>query len=284
MLSYVGIAFLGAVIVFAWSNYRSFSKNLAAAKASNIRYVIVPVYYHNPVWVLIQPVFMPILRKLPKGWTFPWLNILPREWTWDHLFSIYQDLGADSFIVVSPGGNMLWTADAQAIMQITTRRNDFPKPAWMYYMLDVYGKNLVSSEGQMWRTHRKITSPSFTEKSNHAVWAESIRQSEFMLEAFTGPDGKKSPVIEHVRDYSMRLSLNVISCVGFGKKISWPSLKDTKDESNRIFEDSQTGSINDVVANAGHTMPYNTALEVLLENILLVILIPRSILSKSTTN
>lgn len=64
---------------------------------------------------------------------------------------------------------MLHVADAEAIAQITTRRNDFPKPIGMYSSIDLFGKNVVSTEGAFWRHHRKITSPPFTEKNNHLV-------------------------------------------------------------------------------------------------------------------
>ena len=280
MMSYIGIVVLGGILFYAWSTYYSFSENLASAKASNIRYVVAPVFYHSPLWVLSSKFLMPFLRKLPGSWTYPWLDIMSRGWTWEHQHSIYKYLGTDTFMVVTPGGNLLWTADPQVIRQMTARRNDFPKPIKMYRLIDLYGRNVVSTEGQVWRNHRKITGPPFTEKNNHVVWIESIRQTEAMLKACTGLDGEESRTIERVRDYSMRLSLHVISYAGFGKRLSWPGAKEGRHEHKNSIKDAQGGNTSDGEMSTGHTMTHAEALEVLLRYLFLVILIPRPILSK----
>ena len=88
-------------------------------------------------------------------------------------------------MTVSPGGILLFTADADVITEMVgTRRNDFPKPSHFYRSVNIYGKNVVSSEGALWRQHRRITSPPFTEKNNHLVWVssafvESLSESEY---------------------------------------------------------------------------------------------------------
>ena len=40
---------------------------------------------------------------------------------------------------------MMWVCDAEAVNQITTRRNDFPKPTEFYGSVDLFGKNVVST-------------------------------------------------------------------------------------------------------------------------------------------
>jgi cytochrome P450 len=42
-------------------------------------------------------------------------------------------------------------------------RNRFCKLVEGYKLLDVYGRNVLTTEGEEWRVHRKITAPSFTE-------------------------------------------------------------------------------------------------------------------------
>ena len=37
-----------------------------------------------------------------------------------------------------------------------------------------FGPNIVSSEREDWRKHRRIAGPSFSEKNNHLVWESSI--------------------------------------------------------------------------------------------------------------
>ena len=87
-------------------------------------------------------------------------------------------MGLDVFMVASPTRNVVFVADAEAVTQITTRRNDFPKPLEMYTSLDIYGKNLVSTEGSDWRTHRKLVAPSFGDKNNQLVFNETLHHAK----------------------------------------------------------------------------------------------------------
>lgn len=155
------------------------------------------------------------------------------------------------------------TADPDAISQITTRRNDFPKPIEIYRSLDLYGKNVVSTEGQVWRHHRKITSPPFTEKNNHMVWQESLHQAQSMMAGWISPTETSSGPIANVASESMRLALYVISRAGFGVKLKWPHEEKTEP------------------IPSGHTLSYKQALQTLLHSILTVILIPKWILRNS---
>ena len=279
MVSFIGLAILAAVLAYAVATYRSFSKNLAAAKASNMRYVIVPIYYFSLIWLLSQNILLPYLRKLPKNWTRPWLDLMPTEWAWEQQYAAYQNVGADTFIVVAPGGNMIWCADANAISQIMTRRNDFPKPIDLYRAVDIYGKSVVSTEGQVWRHHRKIASPPFTEKNNHMVWGESLHQAQAMLKGWTGPRGDEVRTLTTVAADTMRLSLHVISRAGFGVRLLWPGVEDGLATEDEVKKSSRTDGVTSMGMGAGHTMTYTDALGTLLHNLVPIMLLPHFLLS-----
>ena len=178
-------------------------------------------------------------------------------------------MGADMFIICSPGKNSLIVANAEATSQIVTRRNDFPKPIEMYGSVDLFGKNVVSTEGQVWRHHRKITSPPFTESNNQLVWQESLRQGKSMVTSWIGNgDASHSSIISDISAATMRLSLYVISYAGFGVKLLWP------------HEASEEAGHADGIPE-GHSLSYKDALSALLENIIPVMLIPRWFISRS---
>lgn len=187
---------------------------------------------------------------------------LTPEFVWNKLYDSFRDIGSDAFIIVAPGHNTLYVADAEAISQITTRRNDFPKPTEMYGSVDIYGKSVVSTEGSVWRHHRKITSPPFTEKNNHLVWLESLNQAQSMMTGWLGNEDATGPCWD-VASRSMRLSLHVISKAGFGVGLLWPH----EETEAHIPE--------------GHTLTYKDALSTLLENLIAVMLTPRWLLSRS---
>ncbi|KAK1820087.1 hypothetical protein LTR12_005528 [Friedmanniomyces endolithicus] len=224
MLSYVALAISGLCIAYAVHTYRCFNVNLAAAKQSGI----------------------------------PYINFL-----WTKLYTPFRDIGSDVFLLVAPGANTLYVADPEAISQITTRRNDFPKPIWMYASVDIYGKSVVSTEGANWRHHRKITSPPFTEKNNHLVWQESVHQANSMVASMVSADVERSGSVWDVAAQAMRLSLHVISKAGFGVRLPWPH----EEVETKIPE--------------GHTLSYKDALSSLLENIIVVMLTPTWLLGRS---
>ncbi|KAK3710934.1 hypothetical protein LTR37_009955 [Vermiconidia calcicola] len=185
------------------------------------------------------------------------------DFGWAKLHDTFKEFDSDMLLIVSPGANMLLVADAEATNQITTRRNDFPKPIHMYGGVDLFGKNVVSTEGSYWRHHRKITSPPFTEKNNSMVWLESLHQAQSMMTGWVGEEGKATGPLKDIAAQSMRLSLHVISRAGFGVRLEWPH-----EEVDRLIPE-------------GHTLSYKTALERLLENLIVVMLTPRWILKYS---
>ena len=208
-----------------------------------------------------------------------WLDFVLPEFSWDQRHEIFQRVGSDTFLTCSPGGLAFWTADPAVISQITTRRNDFPKPTKMYTSLDIYGKNVVSTEGAEWRHHRKSTSPPFTEKNNHVVWAETLDQTQAMLESWVGQDGKGNKTVDRIMDDTMRLSLHVISRAGFGRKIEWPSAEANAMEHAAYNDPSKIKNEADDI-DPGHKMSYTYSLHCLLDNILLQFIMPRWVLSR----
>ncbi|KAI9718144.1 MAG: hypothetical protein M1828_006842 [Chrysothrix sp. TS-e1954] len=184
------------------------------------------------------------------------------EWVWTHQYDAFRRMGSDIFLLVSPTRLVLWVADADVVNQIVNRRNDFPKPISLYAALDVYGKNVVSTEGTYWRHQRKITSPPFSESSNQLVWRESLAQAQSML---TGWRAHELATIPNIAGDTMRLSLHVISRAGFGVRLHWP-------------HEEEEGSVK---LPPNHTMTYGDALGTLLEHLITVMLIPQAILAWS---
>ena len=87
-------------------------------------------------------------------------------------------------------------------------------------MLEPFGPNVVSVEGDAWRKHIRITVPPFGEAVNKLVWEETFRQAHMLASSWaqSGSGDLKRDI------YS--LTVNVMSCVGFGKPAEWTD--DTK--------------------------------------------------------
>lgn len=170
-------------------------------------------------------------------------------------------------------------ADAEVITQITTRRNDFPKPLEMYGRLNIYGKNLVATEGADWRMHRKLTAPSFGEKNNELVFNESLHHAQSLLRLWIGSDGRGNKTVSDPAHDTMRFALFIISRAGFDVRVVWPheeKEKTTKDQSTEPYSMFTGSSPPD-----GHKMNYRQALSSLLENIMWTQMAPPEYLTKS---
>jgi cytochrome P450 len=275
---------LALISAYAFNWYLCFRRNIKKAKESGLPYVIVPVFVLNRTWLVTHPIWLKLARKyLPYSWIESWHDYTLPDFTWELRYEPFKRLGADTFLAVSGGDFCLWTADADVISQITTRRNDFPKPTHIYSSVDIYGKNVVSTEGTAWRRHRKLTSPPFTEKNNTLVWTETIDQTQSMLESWVGKDMKADRRVERIMDDTMRLSLHVISRAGFGRKLAWPSEAKAEAASDQSDIHPDPSKIENKVTerDAGHSMSYVYALHCLLENILWTFLVKHWVLKRS---
>jgi len=269
----LALAVLACTALYALKMYRQLSKNIADAKVSGIPYQVVPFFLVNRLWQISSIFVLPILRRLPLSWTDPWLDIT-LEWGYTLRYQPFKRMGSDTFLTVSPGRIVLNTADASVINQITNRRNDFPKALEVYESLKIYGSNVVVTEGQEWRHHRKITSPPFTEKNNLLVWMETLDQSQAMIKSWFGADKQRSKVIRTIADDAMRLSLHIISRAGFGVSLSWPTEETRADGKEGAAKSSSN-------IPQGHMMSYTDALGTVLHSIILILTLPWSLLSTS---
>jgi cytochrome P450 len=178
----------------------------------------------------------------------------------------------DLFLTVSPGAINLWVTDAEAAHQITSHREQFPKPLESYRILTIFGENIITTEGNEWRKHRKVSAPGFNEKNNVMVFAESCKQTQGMLKGWLGPNGTGNISLTDVPGDALRLTLHIISLVGFGVHLLWPGEMPGSNAEAAVF------SSNEPVA--GHTMSFEHSLETLLERMIVVLLLPEWLMSK----
>lgn len=102
---------------------------------------------------------------------------------------------------------------------MTSDRVKFSKPLAMYKILMFYGSNVVVTEGEEWKRHRKISAPSFSERNNRLVWDETM---SIMRELCDGVwAGRNAIQIPSIVDLTVPMALFVIGVAGFGKRMSW---------------------------------------------------------------
>ena len=167
-------------------------------------------------------------------------------------------------MAVSPGGIYVNSANAELFSQMCARRADFTKPTEVYEVVNLFGANVLSAEGQAWREHRRVTAPAFSERNHALVWRESLRQADAMLASWgrRGSNSFDDMHIGHLQPDAATLSLHVISKAGFGIPLFWPG------ESVTLEDDNGLAHFSTHEALKGHSLTFKTALNTILSNIL----------------
>ncbi|KAI4124496.1 MAG: hypothetical protein LQ338_004759 [Usnochroma carphineum] len=279
MISIISLTILAFPLIYFLQSCWCLRRNITAAEATGSTYVVLPWNNLNLIWLIIRPILQPYFRFLPFR-DEVWFKLLSVDWPWYEQYTIFQRLRCDNFISVSPARNYFNTADAAVIDQITKRRADFPKPIEVYGSLDLYGKNVVSTEGQLWKTHRKTVSPPFNERNNKLVWLESLRQAQAMVNGWVGDEADPSSTVYTVAQGCMRLSLHVISYAGFGVKLNWPGPDDQghKETANGSISPTDEKEVKDPQFGPDHSMSYTDALSTLLHSMIWILVFPMNVL------
>lgn len=156
------------------------------------------------------------------------------------------------------------TNNAEFISQICARRVDFQKPVEVYKIVELFGQNVLSSEGSVWRAHRKATAPVFSEELHGLVWTETLQQMDKLLVVWQAR-GSNSPDSMELSDFgrdTTALTLHVISKAGFGVPLSWPGQKPDAQQSTESL------NLSGEEAPEGHDLPFKLALERTLTHLL----------------
>ncbi|KUI54695.1 putative cytochrome P450 6a18 [Cytospora mali] len=147
--------------------------------------------------------------------------------------------------MVTPWRNWLHVANPEIIREIFRRQSEFPQCIELTEILNVFGRNLGTVEGQQWKIKRKMIASCFNEQTYEIVWSESLSLARDMLQYWS----KRSSVTTSADDLRT-LSLHVLTGAGFGKHFK--------------FEGHEERTDINVSAS------YKNALQMILENCILI--------------
>ncbi|KAI6090499.1 cytochrome P450 [Hypoxylon rubiginosum] len=268
MLSTI-LLLLGVAVLYCSFNIISGLRvNIAAAKRSGLPYFVIPISPWNRIGQIFNKIWVPLFKKLPRKYWQDIEFILNTNWQYQENHKVFARL-SDAFLIVSPGRIICFTENAEALHQITSKREAFPKPTEAYAILGQYGQNVVTLEGAQWRMHRKITSASFNEKNASLVFKESISQTLGLINMWLGPDGLGNKTFKTIEQDTASLMLNIIANIGFGLKILWPGQEFPADADPRLAKYATQE------APEGHTMSFVNALARTLDYLILLLVVPK---------
>lgn len=183
----------------------------------------------------------------------------------------------EPLLVVSPFSSVLLTDNAELIRQIAQRREHFPKDVKSYAVLKQFGENVLTSEGESWKLHRRVTNAAFGEKNAALVFEVACEQTTGLVEKWmadqrSGADDKGVRPVHTIDRDTMRLALNIIGYVGFGLRLLWPGQKLPERTDPRLYKYT-------ALEPAGaYTMSFVDAVAGMLDTLLLLLIVPEWLL------
>ncbi|KAK4152918.1 cytochrome P450 [Chaetomidium leptoderma] len=270
-MSFAVLAAIGAAVAVAiYTCVSGLQRNIAKARKTGLVYIVVRI-----PWMLTFWIWVPLIKLLPESLWAGWLFVMIPEWGHSTGQEHFDRMGTETFLVASPGTLMLYTQHAEVIHRVTQRRETFPKDIAQYGVLEMFGRNVLTTEGALWRLHRKVTSASFNEKNAAHTFAEAINQTRGMLDMWFGQDGERAGTTKTIRTIehdTMTWALNIIGYVGFGLRLLWPGQTLPKDIDPKL---ARYGSLE---APPGHTLTFADSVALTLERIVAIMLYNETIL------
>lgn len=119
-------------VAVAWFTYGivCFARKYSDARRIGIPIVSSPVGQMNVLWIILQPILLPLLRRLPFG-LGSFIRYNRRGWAFDDKCNMHLEFG-DAWVHVTPSANWLYLSDADAVKELLSRRRDFIKPISIY--------------------------------------------------------------------------------------------------------------------------------------------------------
>jgi hypothetical protein len=173
----VVLTLLALPVALVFWTAKSLAHNRAKAKATGLPYLERWISPINPFWLLYGSSFVRLCERFGIA-SENLSRIYSYGWEANTRADVHEHTSSDVFLVVHPGGLQLCVADAGIIYDILQRRTDFRRNMEEMAVLNVYGKNMSTTDDQEWQRHRKMTGVTFTETNNRLVWKESLVQAK----------------------------------------------------------------------------------------------------------
>ncbi|KAI0393748.1 cytochrome P450 [Xylariaceae sp. FL0594] len=272
MISSILVVF---VAIAAWGVVRyitAIRRNIALARSTGLPYYVVPLDPISHISRAFYPIWMPLWKLVtPRRHWEGGAELCEDNWQYKLQFAPFAKKG-ETFIVVSPRSLLVLTASPEVTHEVTSRREAFPKPLEHYGILSMFGRNVVTTEGAVWRMHRKVTSASFNEKNSALVFGVAIQQAQGMTEYWANAQ-KQTGSIKTAEADTMSLALNIISYVGFGLRLRFPG------QSLPVDTDSRMSKYASFSPLEGHTMTFRDSIAETLHHLLPLLLTPSFIIN-----
>lgn len=196
-------------------------RNYIVARKYGFPIHVVPIHPNHVVWMLMGQPIRPLLKRHLPYWLYSW--IVPTIYGWEQLERriLFRQKNTDSFMLVTCNKNELWTVDPMIVADTFKRPDTFRKTDTAKLVLETFGRNVFTSEGEAWARQRKIVTGIINERVSKVVFEESWRQTRQMTNDIeelraTNVDKNARGTYGGVFPAMKRIAANVLFRAGYG--------------------------------------------------------------------
>lgn len=234
--------------------YRSYQD----ARKMGFPVVLTPVNQSATLWRIVSVPLRPLFKRLLPAELYFRLEISTHGFESRVRDKLHRRYGP-SFTIVGPGDCQFWTTDPALTKTITTRWRQYPRDKMAAEIMNLFGANVLTSEGEAWQRQRRVIAPIINERISKSVWDESVEQASEMAASYAHSSdkevgGQTDDTIEGLR----RIAINVLAAVAYGKPRSWGAKADPVPD--------------------GHELSYMETVFAIISNLVPAVLIPRRLL------
>ncbi|KAJ4288670.1 hypothetical protein N0V90_011907 [Kalmusia sp. IMI 367209] len=132
-----------------------------------------------------------------------------------------------AFALVTPFKTNIMVSDMAAAREVLKDWRKWTKNQDLYSMMNAFGKNLNSVNGDDWARHRKVTAPAFKEANSKLVWKATLSQLASVTSNWTASaregKGKEEISLRRLREDTSRVAMHVLMSAAFGKEYEFDS-------------------------------------------------------------
>lgn len=137
--------------------------------------IINPIGLLNPIWIITHKTFLPWIKNWPFG-LGDWVLYSGTTSIFTNRYKLHERHGP-AYVVATPNEVALFIDDPELAEEVMSKRKDLIKSERMGTALNLFGPNVVTTDGEVWARNRRITTPPFNERISNNIWKESLAQA-----------------------------------------------------------------------------------------------------------
>ncbi|KAI9351306.1 cytochrome P450 [Obelidium mucronatum] len=184
---------------------------------------------------------------------------MPHNWLHRNKFGPpFSESESGLIAFCEPAVTTVFVGDPDFAREIMMKRHkELIKPIQHYKLFDLYGKNILTTEGEEWRKHRKIAAPTFSEQTHMSVHQATIQTVSDMFNSWTKKlESDGASVVVNVSREMKAVALSVMASAAFGIDVLWD------DDNTAVLEN-------------GYEMTFKESLEIVVDRLGYWLAVPR---------